>query len=115
MSTQKTDNLGMHRWGLDDFLNNDEWNENFKLIDAIVGACRMVRTTKDAEGVFTKVEFRSRAAGNALVMKVELSGGTSPQYTTRTCTIYEENGTTIKKTITQTISYDADGDWTVIA
>jgi hypothetical protein len=65
------------------------------------------KTLKDANGVFTTVEYKR--ADNTLAIKSVLSGGTSPKYTTRTLTYYASNGTTVEKTVTRTLSYDADG------
>lgn len=68
---------------------------------------RMYKTGKDANGVFTTVEYK-RPDGT-LAIKSVLSLGTSPNYTRRTITHYASNGTTVEKTITKTLSYDADG------
>lgn len=69
---------------------------------------KMVKSSKDANGIFTTLTYR-RKADNSLFATSVLSGGTSPNYTTRTITYYEQNGTTIRKTVTYTLSYDADG------
>lgn len=71
---------------------------------------KVARSSKDAEGIFTTVEYR-RKSDNTLAVRSVLSGGTSPQYTTRTITFYASNGTTVARTDTFTISYDADGEW----
>lgn len=71
---------------------------------------KVARTNKDAEGVFTTVEYR-RKSDNTLAARSVLSGGTSPQYTTRTVTFYAANGTTVVRTDTFTITYDVDGEW----
>ncbi|MED1908535.1 hypothetical protein [Cytobacillus firmus] len=68
-----------------------------------------IKSNKDAEGIYTTVEQRRKTDGT-LAVKAVLSGGTSPQYTTRTITYYATNGTTVEKTETYTISYDSDGD-----
>lgn len=68
------------------------------------------KSNKDAEGIFTTVEYR-RKSDNSLAIKAVLSGGTSPQYTTRTITYYALDGTTVEKTETFSLSYDADGDY----
>lgn len=67
------------------------------------------RSGKDTNGIYTTVE-KKRSDGT-LAEKSQLSGGTSPNYTTRTITYYGLNGTTIEKTVTRTLSYDGDGDW----
>jgi hypothetical protein len=63
---------------------------------------------KDANGIFTLLEYRRQ--DNTLVAKSVLSGGTSPQYTTRTITYYNTTGTAVEKTTVRTLSYDNDGD-----
>lgn len=70
---------------------------------------KFVKSNKDSNGVFTTVEQR-RKSDNTLVSRSVLSGGTSPLYTTRTLTYYEKDGTTVAKTDSMALSYDADGD-----
>ncbi|EFV78941.1 hypothetical protein HMPREF1013_00825 [Bacillus sp. 2_A_57_CT2] len=67
-----------------------------------------VKSNKDAEGIYTTVEQRRKTDGT-LAVKAVLSGGTSPQYTTRTITYYALDGITVEKTETFAISYDTDG------
>ncbi|WP_306009336.1 hypothetical protein [Bacillus sp. MMSF_3328] len=77
------------------------------------GAMRQLRTaksSKDANGIYTVVEYR-RKTDNTLFARSTLSGGTAPQYTTRTITYYSTNGSTVLKTDSFTINYDSDGDW----
>lgn len=62
---------------------------------------------KDSEGVFTIVEYK-RNDGTLAVRSV-LSGGTSPNYTTRSITYYGLDGETVEKTTVRTLSYDSDG------
>ncbi|MGX8177304.1 phage tail protein [Exiguobacterium artemiae] len=69
---------------------------------------KTAKTNKDANGIFTTITYR-RKSNDSLFATSVLSGGTSPSYTTRTVTYYEANGTTIRKTVTFTLSYDADG------
>lgn len=64
-------------------------------------------SSKDANGIYTIVDYK-RADGT-LYMKSTLSGGTSPKYTTDTWNLYDALGTTVIKTITWTLTYDADG------
>ena len=68
------------------------------------------RTIKDAEGIFTTIEWKR--PGGTLAKKSVLSGGTSPQYEIRTVTYYELDGTTVKETVIYDQHYDVDGDWT---
>lgn len=69
---------------------------------------KTAKTNKDANGIYTTVTYR-RKSNDSLFATSILSGGTSPSYTTRTVTYYEVNGTTVRKTVTFTLSYDADG------
>lgn len=71
---------------------------------------KVARSNKDAEGIFTTVEYR-RKSDDTLAARSVLSGGTSPEYTTRTVTFYAADGTTVARTDVFTISYDADGEW----
>lgn len=69
---------------------------------------KTTKTNKDTNGIFTTITYR-RKSNDSLFATSVLSGGTSPSYTTRTVTYYEANGTTVRKTVTFTLSYDADG------
>lgn len=67
---------------------------------------RRKRSSKDAEDIFTTVEwFRT---DNTLAKKSVLSGGTTPKYTTRTVTYYAANGTNVVKTQVYSLTYDSD-------
>lgn len=68
----------------------------------------MVKSNKDENGVFTTVTYK-RPNGTIFGTSV-LSGGTSPQYTTRTESLYNEDGTSVVSTKTFSLSYDTDGD-----
>lgn len=67
---------------------------------------RMVRSGKDANGIFTVVE-EYRVGGNRS-LRSALSGGASPRYTTRTVTEYGTDGATVLRTTVYTLTYDAD-------
>lgn len=73
-----------------------------------LGIFNMYKSGKDANGIFTIVEYK-RSDGTLYARSV-LSGGTSPQYTTRTITYYAADGTTVIRTDPYTLVYDADGD-----
>lgn len=68
-----------------------------------------VKSGKDSEGIFTTVTYK-RKSDNTIFAKSVLSGGKSPQYTTRTLTFYNADGITVKGTKIYSLSYDADGD-----
>jgi hypothetical protein len=63
---------------------------------------------KDINGIFTEMDYKRE--DGTLFMKSVSSGGTSPNYTTRTETYYDADGTTVLQTLTYTITYDLDGD-----
>lgn len=65
------------------------------------------KSNLDANGIYTTVDHK-RTDGSLILQSV-LSGGTSPQYTTRAETYYKSDGTTVDKTVTYTISYDVNG------
>lgn len=69
------------------------------------------RSNKDSFGTYTTITYR-RKSDNTLYGTSVLSGGTAPNYTTRTIKRYDVDGTTLLKTIVKTVTYDADGDWT---
>lgn len=72
---------------------------------------RLYKSGKDSNGIFTVVEAKRKSDGT-LAMKSTLSGGTSPSYTTRTIVYFAANGSTVMKTDSFTLSYDADGELT---
>lgn len=65
------------------------------------------RSGKDAFDIFTTLEWKR--ADTTLLKKSVLSGGTAPEYTTRTLTYYEDDGSTIRQQYVFTLSYDGDG------
>lgn len=69
---------------------------------------KTIKLNKDSNGIFTTIEHR-RKSDDTLARKSVLSGGTSPQYTTRTVTYYASDGKTVIDTIPFTLSYDTDG------
>lgn len=66
------------------------------------------KSNKDINGIFTIIEYK-RMDGT-LYMKEELSGGTSPEYTTKTVTYYDTDGTTVLLTRIYNLEYDENGD-----
>lgn len=73
-----------------------------------LGIFNVYKSGKDSNGIFTTVEYK-RLDGTLYARSV-LSGGTSPQYTTRTITYYDSDGTTVLKTDVYNLIYDTDGD-----
>ena len=63
----------------------------------------MYRSGKDANGVFTTLEFKR--TNGTLFKKSVLSGGASPKYTTRTVSYYNTDGTTVLLTKIYTLTY----------
>lgn len=61
------------------------------------------KSNVDVNGIFQEIQYK-RADGT-LMLKSVLSGGTSPEYTTRTVSIYENDGITVKNTYTYSITY----------
>lgn len=70
-------------------------------------ATTVERSGKDSEGIYVILDYK-RADGT-LFKKSTLSGGTSPEYTTRTVDFYDTDGVTIAQTVTYSLTYD-DGD-----
>ena len=65
------------------------------------------KMNKDLNNKYTEVQIK-RADGT-LYKKSILTGGISPNYTTRTETEYQADGTTIKATRVYALTYDAEG------
>lgn len=78
------------------------------LLNNIIRTVKMEKSNKDSNGIYTQVDYKRE--DETLYMRSVLSEGTSPQYTTRTITIYDIDGTTVLQTITHTLSYDSDGN-----
>lgn len=68
------------------------------------------KLNKDSNGIYTEVQFKRQ--NGTLIAKSVLSGGTSPNYTTRIETFYTTDGITADGTYTYTRSYDVDGNLT---
>lgn len=68
------------------------------------------RSNKDSNGIFTTVTYKRKSDGTIYAKSV-LSGGASPNYTTKTETFYGADGATVIETNVYTVSYDSDGDW----
>jgi hypothetical protein len=111
MSSNKTDNLNMHKWVGTDNVQHLEFVENFDIIDKELGqqGYKKVKSGKDANKIFTNEKWY-RSADNTLFREFILSGGTSPSYTTLTMKEYAADGTTVIVTKTWTLAYDTDGD-----
>lgn len=99
-------NLAMHQAEYEQFKSAIE-KEVAELQNT--NALSIVKSVKDSEGIFTTVTYK-RKSDNTIFAKSVLSGGTSPQYATRTLTFYNADGITVKATKIFTLSYDIDGD-----
>jgi len=67
----------------------------------------VVSSDIDANDIFTQVQYLN---GSTLYMQSNLSGGTSPSYTTDTWTYYESDGVTVTSTLVWTLGYDSNGN-----
>lgn len=67
----------------------------------------VTRTGEDGNGLFTVISHYR--ADESLFKISTLSGGTSPEYTTRTVIFYMEDGTTVKSTQVYTLVYNGNG------
>ncbi len=71
---------------------------------------KKVKSSKDANGIFTVVEYR-RIVNDTLYMKSTLSNPDARgNYQTDTRVYYKADGATVDSTVVVTITYDADGD-----
>lgn len=91
-----------------DFTHNHTINEITNLFSNLPRTVKIEKSNKDSNGIYTQVDYKRE--DGTLYMRSVLSGGTSPQYTTRTITIYDTDGTTVLETITHTLTYDSDGN-----
>lgn len=73
------------------------------LIEHGEGTLNLYRANKDAYGVYVTLQWKRTDA--TLAKQSVLSGGTAPNYTTRTVTYYDTDGTTVLATKTYTLSY----------
>lgn len=69
---------------------------------------KTLKSGMDSNDIFTIIE-KYRKSDNTLAERSVLSGGSSPNYTTRTVTNYGIDGITIEKTETYTLSYNSAG------
>ena len=76
--------------------------------DILSNTLKISKSNLDANGIYKQVDYK-REDGTLYIRSV-LSGGTSPNYTTRTITIYDTNGSTVLKTITHTLTYDTNNN-----
>ena len=98
---------GLKKPGQNDDYNIDDQNANMDAVEAaLIGQLTTERLNKDSNDVYTEIQYK-RSDGT-LFKKSVLSGGTSPQYTTRTVTYYGSDGTTVTSTINYTLNYTGD-------
>lgn len=69
---------------------------------------RMIKTDKDEHGTYTLVTYR-RKNNDTLFGTSRLSGGTGPNYTTRTVSYYDQTGNSVIKQNVFSLVYDSDG------
>lgn len=67
-------------------------------------ALSVIRKNKDENEIYTLLEWRR--PDNTLYKTSQLSGGESPQYTTRTVTYYGTDGETVLQEYTYELIYD---------
>lgn len=79
-------------------------NEVFQ--NAILNNLTTLRFNKDDNDIFTEIQFKRE--DETLFKKSVLSGGISPQYTTRTVTYYDEDGITEASITIYTLNYTGD-------
>jgi len=70
-------------------------------------ALSMIRSSIDGNGLYTVVTYKRQDGTNYRVST--LSGGSSPNYTTRTAVNYGPDGTTVTSTDVYTLTYSTDG------
>ena len=90
----------------------ENWNAKATPEDVRLGieqtTYSITKSVPDADGTFTTIEYKRKSDGS-LVAKSVLSGGTAPQYTTRTITYYGKDGLPTGKVDVFALTYNADG------
>lgn len=76
------------------------------LLQEKTGALTMERFNKDDNDIYTEIHYKR--ADSSLYKTSILSGGTSPQYTTRTETFYAPDGVTVIDTQVYTLNYTGE-------
>jgi len=125
-SVSKTPNYELNQWQGNEYPKRQDFVDDNEKIDAQMKSnsnniidhkekfnvhgdtSTLERSGKDSEGIFTSLIWK-RLDGTKYKQSV-LSGGTTPEYTTRTVTYYDTDGTTVLDTVAYTLSYDIDGD-----
>ena len=109
---------GQSNFNVDEALNKnwDKVDESWKdhedrviKIETTTGALSLTRSNKDVNDIYVTLTY-SRADGTLFKTSI-LSGGASPEYTTRTVTYYAADGTTVSKIESYTLAY-TDGELT---
>jgi hypothetical protein len=95
---------------------DNEWSGENKFSGEILAldlsvaiSCTSERSGKDANDVFTTITWKDDAG--KVRKKSILSGGTSPEYATRTECLYDTDGVATLSERVYEQSYDGDGDW----
>lgn len=99
-------NLPVQTGNAGKYLTTDGATTSWAAVAGGSPALSMARTSADSNGLFTVVTYKRQDTTNYRIST--LSGGTSPQYTTRTVVNYGTDGTTVTSTEVYTLSY-ADG------
>lgn len=79
-----------------------------RLFTGAFGLYNFTRTNKDSNDVYTTMSHYRH--DNTLYIQEVLSGGTSPEYTTLTVTVYQDDGVTLVETFTFALAYDVSGN-----
>lgn len=86
-------------------------NENWERIDSALGNYieEVDTSTYDSELEIYRVVNYRRPSDNSLYLKMALSNKSNGNYLTDTWTEYSNDGVTVKRTITWTLTYDSRG------
>lgn len=84
-----------------------EINTELDSFSKLPKSLKVTKQSKDSEGIFTKIFYRDKKT-NALYATSTLSGGATPNYTTRTIEFYDGNGNVTQKDVFA-LTYDSDG------
>jgi hypothetical protein len=94
---------GYLKWGN----GHTSWNDLPYRNEPPSDSYQFERSSKDSNGIYTVISYKR--ADNTLFRESTLSGGSSPEYTTRTVQYYDESGSNIISTVYYILQYE-DGE-----
>ena len=102
--------LGTFKRGISAYGSSTDWSSwKQVMMNGDVDAYNIYKSGKDGKKTFTVVEYK-RADGTLWKKSMLSNANAAGLYQTQTINFYGTNGTTLERTETWSITYDADGD-----